>query len=94
MILRHDLVPEYLKYQREIDDAISSVLISGRYTLFEKVSAFENEFASYNGVNHCLGVANGTDAIILALKACGIGFGDEVITTPFTAYATISAKFV
>jgi len=91
MILRNDLVPEYLRYKQEIDNAISSVLISGRYTLSEKIIAFENNFASYNDVSYCLGVASGTDAIILALRACGIGRGDEVITTPFTAYATISA---
>ena len=91
MILRNNLVPEYLKYQLEIDDAISSVLKSGRYTLSEKVSTFESEFSAYNGVSYCLGVANGTDAIILALRACGIKDGDEVITTPYTAYATISA---
>ena len=91
MILRNNLVPEYLKYQLEIDNAIFNVLKSGRYTLFEKVSAFENEFASYNDISYCLGVASGTDAIILALRACGIGGGEEVITTPYTAYATISA---
>ena len=91
MILRNNLVSEYLKYQLEIDSAILNVLKSGRYTLSEKVSAFESEFASYNNTSYCLGVASGTDAIILALRACGIRDGDEVITTPYTAYATISA---
>ena len=91
MIFRCDLVPQYLRFKSEIDDAISNVLISGRYILSEKVNSFENDFASYNRVNYCLGVASGTDAIILALRACGVGKGDEVITTPYTAYATISA---
>jgi len=91
MIFRNNLIPEYLKYKKEIDAAISNVLASGRYTLSDKLSTFENEFSTYNDVEHCLGVANGTDAIILSLKACGIGTGDEVITTPFTAYPTISA---
>ena len=91
MIFRTDLVPEYLKHEVEIKEAIAAVLLSGRYTLFEKVEMFEKEFAYYNGMDYCLGVANGTDAIILALKACGIERGDEVITTPYTAFATISA---
>lgn len=91
MIFRNDLVPQYLRFKNEIDNAMSSVLISGRYILSEKVQSFEADFASYNNVNHCLGLASGTDAIILALRACGVGRGDEVITTPYTAYATISA---
>ena len=91
MIYRANLIPEYLKYKKEIDYAVLRVLKSGRYILNDEVKSFENEFASYNEATYCLGLATGTDAIILALKACGIGLGDEVITTAFTAYATISA---
>jgi dTDP-4-amino-4,6-dideoxygalactose transaminase len=91
MIYRADLIPEYKKYKKEIDAAAIRVLNSGRYILNDEVCAFEAEFASYNQTKYCLGLATGTDAIILALRACGIGDGDEVITTAFTAYATISA---
>jgi dTDP-4-amino-4,6-dideoxygalactose transaminase len=91
MIWRCDLVPQYEKYQEEIDDAIHRVLLSGRYILSSETGAFEEEFAAYNDVKYAIGVANGTDAIILSLKALGIGGGDEVITSPFTAFATVSA---
>lgn len=91
MIWRCDLYPQYKKYQSEIDSAIKSVLDSGRYTLADELKLFEKEFANYMGCRHAVGVANGTDALILSLKACGIGTGDEVITTPFTAIPTVSA---
>ena len=91
MISRNDLLPEYLTYKKEIDESISRVLNSGRYILSKEVNSFEIDFGSYNNVNYCLGLASGTDAIILALRACGVCKGDEVITTPYTAYATISA---
>jgi dTDP-4-amino-4,6-dideoxygalactose transaminase len=91
MIYRADLVPEYLKYKDKINSAILRVLNSGKYTLGNEVDMFQNEFASYNQASYCLGVASGTDAIILALRACGVLPGDEVITSAFTAYATISA---
>lgn len=91
MIYRADLLPGYLKYKDELNDAVFRVLNSGRYILSDEVMNFEKEFAAYNDAKYCLGVASGTDAIILALKAYGIGFGDEVITTAYTAYPTISA---
>jgi dTDP-4-amino-4,6-dideoxygalactose transaminase len=91
MIWRCDLVPQYLAYKAEIDAALQEVLASGRYILAEQVGAFEQEFARYLGVRHAIGVANGTDALTLALVALGIGPGDEVITTPFTAIPTVSA---
>jgi len=91
MIWRCDLVPQYEKYKEEIDDAIHRVLLSGRYILCSETRAFEEEFAIYNNVKYAVGVASGTDALILSLKALDIGKGDEVITSPFTAFATISA---
>lgn len=81
----------YLSHKEEIDEAIQSVLSSGRYILGEQVSKFEDEFAEYLGVSFCIGVASGTDAISIALKAIGIQRGDEVITVSHTAVATIAA---
>src|SRR5262249_47245791 len=75
----------------EVDEAIRGVLISGRYVLGPNVEAFEEEFARYVGVRHAVGVNSGTDAIVMALWICGVGRGDEVITTPFTAIPTYSA---
>lgn len=91
MIWRCDLVPQYLAYKTEIDAAIGEVLNSGRYVLSEQGARFEEEFARYLGVQHVIGVGNATDGLTLALEAAGIGPGDEVITTPFTAIPTVSA---
>ena len=91
MIWRCDLVPQYLAYQREIQDAMARVLGTGRYILAEEVAAFESEFADFIGMPHGIGVANGTDALTLALMALGVGPGDQVITSPFTAIPTVSA---
>ena len=90
-IWRCDLVPQYQQYAAEIMAAVARVLGSGRYTLAEEVKAFETEFARYLGAGHCVGVADGTEGLILSMKALGIGPGDEVITTPFTAIPTVSA---
>ncbi|MBA2432748.1 MAG: DegT/DnrJ/EryC1/StrS family aminotransferase [Chthoniobacterales bacterium] len=81
----------YLAHKAEIDDAVQRVLESGRYILGEECSAFEHEFAAFVGVQHCIGVGNGTDALELALRALGIGHGDTVITTSNTAVATVAA---
>lgn len=90
-IWRCDLLPQYLAHKEEIDLAIQRVLSSGRYTLASEVKLFEEEFAGYLGVKHCIGVANATDGLILSLKVLGVQSGDEVITTPFTAIPTVSA---
>jgi dTDP-4-amino-4,6-dideoxygalactose transaminase len=82
---------QYLARRVEIDAAIRSVLDSGWYILGEEVKRFEAEFASFVGVSFGVGVANGTEALVLALKACGIGPGDEVITVSHTAVATVAA---
>lgn len=85
------LAPAYLELKDEIDAAISRVLTKGWYILGEEVEAFEHEFATYIGVKHCIGVGNGLDALILSLKACDIGPGDEVIIPSNTYIATALA---
>jgi dTDP-3-amino-3,4,6-trideoxy-alpha-D-glucose transaminase len=81
-------------YHDRISDAIDRVARSGRYILGPEVEAFEREFAAYLGVRHCVGVANGTDALTIALRALGVGPGDEVVMPSFTFYATAEAALV
>lgn len=82
---------QYLAHKDEIDAAIGSVLEKGRYVLGDEVRAFETEFATHIGVQEGIGVGSGTEALHLALKTCGIGPGDEVITVSHTAVATVAA---
>ena len=91
MILCADPRRQYLAHKSEIDSAITGVLNSGRYILGEEVKAFETEFAAYIGVKYGIGVGSGTEALHLALAACEIGPGDEVITVSHTAVATVAA---
>ena len=86
-----DPAANYLVHKSEIDAAINNVLNSGRYILGQEVEAFEKEFASYLGVDHAIGVGNGTDALELSLRACSIGPGDLVFSVSHTAVATIAA---
>jgi len=86
-----DLKLQYLSIKDEIDAGIERVLTSGWFILGEEVRAFEEEFASYLGVSHAVGVGSGTEALHLALLACGVGPGDEVITVSHTAVATVAA---
>ncbi len=79
-----DLKGQDAEIADEISEAVSSVLASGQFILGPESKAFEAEMASFCGSEHALGVASGTDALILALKALDIGVGDEVVTTPFT----------
>jgi dTDP-4-amino-4,6-dideoxygalactose transaminase len=83
-----DLKAAYLELQPEIDIAIKRVLDSGWYILGEEVVAFENDFASFCEANFCVTVANGLDALHLALLALGVGAGDEVIVPSNTYIAT------
>ena len=91
MILCANPREQYRAHQSEIDAAIARVLNNGRYILGEEVRAFEHEFAAYVGVAQGIGVGSGTDALYLALAACEIGAGDEVITVSHTAVATVAA---
>jgi dTDP-4-amino-4,6-dideoxygalactose transaminase len=80
-----------LAHKAEIEAAMTRVLASGSYILGEEVAAFEREFAGYVGASHAIGVASGTDAIQLALRALGVGAGDAVATVSHTAVATVAA---
>ena len=77
-----DLAAEYRDLKPEIDAAIRRVVESGSFVMGAEDEAFEAEFASYCGAQHAVGVGSGTAALRLALLACGIGPGDEVITVP------------
>jgi dTDP-3-amino-3,4,6-trideoxy-alpha-D-glucose transaminase len=81
-------------YHDRLSEALERVARGGRYILGPEVEAFEEEFAAYVGVRHCVGVANGTDALTIALKAAGVGPGDEVVLPSFTFYATAEAALV
>lgn len=81
----------YLAHCEEIDAAVHKVLNAGRYILGDEVRAFEREFAAYVGRTYAIGVASGTDALAIALKAFGIGAGDLVFTVSHTAVATVAA---
>jgi len=91
MILCSNPSAQYLTQKAEIDEAIARVLASGRYVLGPEVQAFEEEFAAYVGVSYGIGVGSGTEAIHLALAACDLQKGDEVITVSHTAVATVAA---
>lgn len=86
-----DFKPEYSEIRNEILQAVDEVFKSGWLILGERVITFENAWAKYSGVAHGVGVNSGTDALFLALKALGIGPGDEVITVANTAIPTVSA---
>lgn len=86
-----DLAAGYPEVRNEIDKAVKNVLDKTNFILGEEVKQFEAEFAKYCGVKYAVGVANGTDALKIAVLACGIKKGDEVITTPFTFIATSEA---
>ena len=81
----------YLADKSSIDEAVARVLDSGWYVLGKEVSGFEVCFARWCGSTHAVGVANGTDAVELALRAVGVGIGDKVATVANTANATVSA---
>ncbi len=84
----YDIGNSYRELKQEIDAAIAKVMAKGWYILGEEVAAFEQEFAAYIGVKHCIGVSNGLDALFLALTAWGIGAGDEVLVPSNTYIAT------
>jgi dTDP-4-amino-4,6-dideoxygalactose transaminase len=83
-----ELEAEHAEYLDELREAIDAVLRHGQFILGPEVKAFEDECAAYLGCAHAIGVNSGTDALVLALRALDIGPGDEVVTTPFTFFAT------
>lgn len=87
----YDPKPEIEELWDEINAAIQDVLRSGHFIMGPNVKAFEEEAARYLGVKHAVGLNSGTDALVIGLRALGIGSGDEVITTPFTFFATAEA---
>ncbi len=83
-----DLVAQYHSIKEEMNAAVLGVLESGRFILGSNVSALEQEIATYLGVKHAIGVASGTDALVIALRAAGVEPGDEVIVPAFSFFAT------
>ncbi len=86
-----DLAPETDALWDELNAAVRRVLRSGQFVMGPEVAAFEEEVARYLGVSHAVGVNSGTDALVIGLRALGIGPGDEVVTTPFSFFATAEA---
>jgi len=86
-----DIKGQYAELQGRIEAAVLEVLRSGRVILGPNVKGFEGDAAAYMGTAGAVGVANGTDGLTIALRALGVGHGDEVITVPFTFYATAEA---
>jgi len=86
-----DLKRQYEIIRDEIEKELLEVASSGYYIMGPKIAKFESDMAAYLNVKNVVSVSNGTDALVLALKACGITNGDEVITTPFTFFATAEA---
>jgi UDP-2-acetamido-2-deoxy-ribo-hexuluronate aminotransferase len=83
-----DLKTQYRHLKPSVDARIARVLEHGQYVMGPEVAELEQQLAEYVGTRHCLGVASGTDALLMALMALDIGPGDEVITVPFTFFAT------
>lgn len=86
-----DLRAQYETIRAEVEQAVRSVFESQQFILGADVAALEQEVAAYCGVSHAIGCGSGTDALLLALRALDIGPGDEVLTTPFTFFATAGA---
>jgi dTDP-4-amino-4,6-dideoxygalactose transaminase len=83
-----DLKRQYFSIKEELDQAVFGVLSHTGFIMGPEVKTFEQKTAEYCGVKSAVGVASGTDALLLSLRACGVGLGDEVITTSFTFFAT------
>src|SRR5581483_2581639 len=86
-----DLTPQFRALETEWLAAIRETGARASFILGPQVMAFEREFAGYVGVKHAIAVANGTDSLVLSLRALGIGQGEEVITTPYTFFASSEA---
>ncbi len=90
-VLQADPKAGYLAHKAEIDAALLRALDGGWYILGQEVAAFEKEFATFIGAPHGIGVANGTDALEIALRGLDIGPGDGVLTVSHTAVATVAS---
>ena len=86
-----DLSPEIEGLWSELQEAFARVLKSGHFILGSEVEAFEAEVAAFLGVQHAVGLNSGTDALVIGLRALGVDAGDEVITSPFSFFATAEA---
>lgn len=86
-----DLHPELAEVRDGLEAAFRRVIASGQFILGPEVEEFERECAAFLGARHAIGVNSGTDALVLALRALGVGPGDEVITSPFSFFATAEA---
>lgn len=91
MIPAMNITRQYASIQNELDKAVLEVLHEGQFILGKKVEEFEKTFAEYCEVKYAVGVGNGSDALVMALKACGVKTGDEVITTAMSFSATAEA---
>lgn len=91
MVPMVDLKRQFQEIKNELFSILTEVLESSQYILGPKVSEFERKIAEYHGISEAVGVASGTDALHLSIDSLGIGEGDEVITTPFTFFATVEA---
>jgi dTDP-4-amino-4,6-dideoxygalactose transaminase len=89
--INHNYLTEQFSDHEEIWEKIREVVKRGDFTLGSEVDELEKEYAIFSGVKHAIGVGSGTDALFLSLKAIGVDKGDEVITTPFTFFATVGA---
>lgn len=89
--INHNYLTQQFADYEQIFDKLKQVVVKGDFTLGDHVDAFETQFKNIVGTQHAIGVGSGTDALLLSLKALGIKEGDEIITTPFTFYATIGA---
>ena len=83
-----DLKAQFADIEMEIRAAIDRVLMSQGFIMGPEVAAFEEEIADYCGVKHAIGVSSGSDALLISLMVLGIGPGDEVVTSPYTFFAT------
>jgi dTDP-4-amino-4,6-dideoxygalactose transaminase len=86
-----DLKRQYNMLKKELEPAVADCMASGVYVMGENVAEFEKEAAAYIGVKNAVATGSGTDALVISLRACGVKEGDEVITTPFTFFATAEA---
>jgi len=86
-----DLRPPHILLLEELEREIRSIFQTSQFVMGPRVRRLEEALAQYLGVKHAIGVASGSDALLLALMALGIKEGDEVITTPFTFFSTVSA---